>query len=259
MEQTFVTGFGDNWKYYMYDIETPFHICYDTTVKQLPEDVLKQYPNTLVLEIPFTEKNEDEYPPKSEMERIYKISENMPCGNYHIRMIGIIVGVNCGWIALCCDIKAAKVKKLISTLLHGSGCTACKYEFSNDNFDYYNMVLTLPLYENNWTMNRTSCENLTKQGEAFKKPREIEFSCCFSSTQHIQRITEQLETRLSEYGFNEISREKAENGEYWLRFTLDGIPSLLWINMITCGIIHLLKDTDGYFDGWGCLVIKDEM
>ena len=258
MEQYGVSGFGDNWKHYMYDIESPFHVCYDATVKQLPEDVRKEYPNTLELEIPFTETNNNRYPPKSEMERIYNICENMSCGNYHVRMIGITMGGSSGWIAFCCDVKGKKVKKLIDTLMHGSGCTKCSYTlYSNDHFAYYNTLLAFPLYENNWIMNRTTCDSLTEKGEAFKEPREIEFLCCFSSTQHIQRIADQLADRLSEHGFHEIGREKAESGEYWLRFNLEGIPSLLWINMITCGIIHLLEGIDGYFDGWGCIVKDD--
>lgn len=255
MEQTKIPGFGENWRYYLENSGDPFHICYDATVKQLPEEVRKQYPNTLVLEIPFTETNKDRYPSKVEMERIYDISENVSYDTDHVRMIGIMIGRSCGWISFCCDVTAQKIKKLIRTLLHGSGCTECTYQFSlDDHFAYYNRVLTPPFYEDNWIRNRTLCDGFTVQGEAFKAPREIEFLCCFSDTQHIQHIVEQLKGQ----GFCEVDVEQAESGEYWLRFTLEGIPSLLWINEITCGIIHLLEGTDGYFDGWGCLVVKDD-
>lgn len=109
MEQTKIPGFGENWRYYLENSGDPFHICYDATVKQLPEEVRKQYPNTLVLEIPFTETNKDRYPSKVEMERIYDISENVSYDTDHVRMIGIMIGRSCGWISFCCDVTAQKI------------------------------------------------------------------------------------------------------------------------------------------------------
>lgn len=60
------------------------------------------------------------------------------------------------------------------------------------------------------------------------------------------------------HGFHEIEGKKVQSGEFWLKFTLEGFPSLYWINKIICRIIHLLKDADGYLDGWGYPVVKDE-
>lgn len=259
MEKKQVTGFGDDWRGYFVNIDEPLNICYDASVKQLSENIRKQYPNTVIVEIPLTEENENEYLPKSKSDWIFEISENLSCGRFDVRMIGIIVGPNWGKIALCCDIKEKKVLKLINTLFKGIAVKRLRHLFIlDDNFAYYNTVLTPPHYEDNCIKNRAVCDRLTENGEAFKESREIEFLCCFSDTQHIQQIVDKFADDFMEYGFNEIDRRKEDNGAYWLEFTLRGIPSLLWIHEITCWIIYSLVGTDGYFDGWGCLVIKDE-
>jgi hypothetical protein len=116
-------------------------------------------------------------------------------------------------------------------------------------------VLSPPHYEDNCIKNRVHCDCLTESGEAFKEPREIDFYCRFSDTQHIQRIVDKLAGDFMEYAFREVDRKKEEDGEYGLQFTLQGIPSLIWIHEITCRIIYSLEGTDGYFDGWGCLVV----
>ena len=259
MEQTWSEGFGDNWRSYFAFIDIPLHICYDATVKQISEHIRKQYPNTLVVEIPFTEENKNEDQPNWRTDRIFDISENLSCGRFDVRMIGIVVGPDWGRIVFCCNIKKRKVMKLINTLFERIDVVELRHLFlQDDNFDYYNTVLSPPHYEDNCIKNRAHCDRLTENGEAFKEPRQIDFYCRFPDTQHIQHIVDKLAGDFIKYEFREVDRKKEENGDYWLWFTLQGIPSLVWIHEITCWIIYSLEGTNGDFDGWGCLVIKGD-
>lgn len=258
VKQTRVTGFGDNWRGYFVYLGGPVQICYDATVKHLSGHIRKQYPDTLVVEIPNTEENENEDQPNQEMERIFNISENLLCGKYDVRMIGVMVNPDCSSIVFCCNIKEKKVIKLINTLFKRIDVNRLRHLFlQDDNFGYYNTLLSPPHYEDNCIKNRVHCDRLTENGEAFKKPREIDFYCRFSDAQHIQRIVDKLADDFMENEFREVERKKEEDGKYCLWFTVQGIPSLIWIHEITCWIIYSLKETNGYFDGWGCLVVKD--
>jgi hypothetical protein len=107
--QTWNAGFGDNWRSYFVYIDNPLHICYDATVKQLSEHIRKQYPDTLVVEVHFTEEMENKDQPNWKTERIFDISENLYCGSFDVRMIGIMVSPSWGKIVFCCNIKKRKV------------------------------------------------------------------------------------------------------------------------------------------------------
>ena len=249
------SGFGDNWRFYMDFSNAPVSIIYDATVGQLSEEDKKQYPSTLVLKIPFLDESENYYVSTPEKERIYKIAEGLNYGHYRARMIGIVVGPGCGYIVLCCAIWKIQVKKMVHTLMRNSGCSSYSYNFDqHDHFAYYNQVLVRPLLENNFLRNRTLWDRLVENGEAFKKLRDIDFSCRFPDPQHIQCITDQL----AKQGFNVMEHEKEENNEYSLHFSVEKIPDLIWIHTITCKIISMLQDSNGYLEGWGCRVIKDD-
>jgi len=123
-----VTGFGDDWRSYFVYFDDPLHICYDATVKQLSESIRKQYPNTLVVEVPFAEENENEDQPNWKTDRIFDICENLSYGRFDVRMIGSVVNPDWGSIVFCITrITVLKIEFIVivlqkmarrSTLIH---------------------------------------------------------------------------------------------------------------------------------------------
>ena len=247
---------SEQWEFYQCDINNqPFSIRFDTVIESLAESVKKLYPHIIELLIPFIESKENGFPTRSEMERINKIEDSFYPGAYNVRLIGAITGGNCSRFVFCCGGTDRDVENIIQTLMSvNKSIKFLKKAFMNNYFQYYNDVIAPSAYEKSWIMNRHVCDNLKKNGEAFSAPREVDFRCYFAGIQYIQDVA----NKLCEQGFVVRDQEKAENGEYLLDFTLEGIPSYDWINGITNGIIDILDGTDGYFDGWGCLIVKDE-
>jgi len=249
-------NFSEQWEFYQcYSNNQPFSIRFDTAIERLTENDRKQYPHIIELSIPFIESKENGFPTRSEMERINHIEDGFFSGGYKVRLVGAITGGNCARFVFCCDGTEKDVENIIKTLMNANNNNKfSKRVFINDNFQYYDDMIAPSAYEKNWIMNRYVCANLEKNGEAFSTPRKIDFRCCFSSIQYIQDVA----NKLREHGFAEGNEGKNENGEYWLDFTLEGIPSYNWINGVTNRIIDILDGTDGYLDGWGCTIVKDE-
>jgi len=248
--------FSDLWEFFPCIVnEQPFSIRFDTAVGSIDNETRVNYPNTLVLSIHANETNEEGFPTASDMERINAIEDNFSCGAYDIRFIGVITGGQCVRFVFACSNEAQAADEAVVAALLGNNAQTTSYDYqmlANDDFKYYYTVLAPNRYEWQWIMNHKVCDNLEKEGEAFKIPREIDFFCIFTSEQHIQDVVEKLTAQ----GFKACGCEKTEQGEYSLSLTLVGIPAFEWINGITADILDVLEGTDGIFDGWGSPIEK---
>ncbi|MCL2564869.1 MAG: DUF695 domain-containing protein [Defluviitaleaceae bacterium] len=249
--------FSDSWEFFPCNINNQsFSIRFDLAVGSLDDETKAKYPHILELSIYPNEVTGEGFPTPAEFGNINKIEDSFSCGHYDMRNIGVITGGDRVRFIFCCDEKAEKEAENMVKILLGDNANNIKYSckiFSDDNFLYYHNTLAPNIYEQSWIMNRHVCTNLENQGDAFKILREIDFFCYFASEKHIENVAKEL----IKQGFKEISREKTEEGDYSLQLTLEGIPNFEWINEITANIIDLLKDTDGYFDGWGSPICKD--
>ncbi len=108
-------------------------------------------------------------------------------------------------------------------------------------------------YHTNWTNDYNVCDILVQNGDHLIIPREIDFFIYFKKESDMGNVAE----KLLEQGFAEMSREKTENGDYGLSLTLNMVPDMNDINMVTSGILSLLENIDATFDGWGCTVVKE--
>jgi hypothetical protein len=248
--------FSENWQFYPSNIdETPISVRFDAAVEDLPEKVKKQYKHIIELNIPFIEPKENGFPTPSEMERINGIEDDFSRGAYDVRLIGVITGGYCCRFVFCFNGSEKDVENVVRTLMGANlGIDFNHRIFIDDDFGYYDALVSPSVYEENWFQNFTVCNNLENDGEAFSEPREIDFYCCFATEQHIRAVTDEL----TKQGFAADDPKKGEDGEYMLHLVLEGIPTLNWINDITNGIIELLEDTDGYLDGWGSPIIRDK-
>jgi len=243
--------FSNQWQFYLRKNGNAHHfVRFDIAVENLTEDERKQYPHIIELQIPYISTDD-----QSEWKRLKKVEDNFSHGAYNVRLIGALTYGDYRYYIFCCDGTDEDVNNTVQTLMSANKDIEFSFEiFFNNNLDYYDKTLAPSLYEKNWMENRNICDHLEEKGETFNKPRAIDFFCYFASTQHIQDIADKLHKQ----GFNELNQEKSEDGEYLLHLTLEGIPSHDWINEITNGIINLMEGTDGYFDGWGCTVEKNE-
>ena len=248
--------FSDFWEFFPCTInEQPFSIRFDTAIGSLDSETRAKYPNTLVLSLHANETNDEGFPTVHDMARINAIEDGFSSGGYDIRFVGAISGGGYIRFVFCCDNAAEAVAEDVVATLLGSNIETAAYDFQmikGDDFKYYYSVLAPNRYEWQWIMNRKVCDNLTKEGEAFKTPREIDFFCVFDTDQHIRSVIDKLEAK----GFNKFERDKTDDGKYSLSFILAGIPSFEWINGITSDILDILDGTDGIFDGWGSPIEK---
>jgi hypothetical protein len=246
--------FSEKWEFFPCNIEDQsFSVRFDTAVEQLDEDARAQYPHMIELLIPFIEAKENGFPAQAEMERINQIEDDFSCGAYPVRLIGILTGGHCSRFVFCCNGTDEDIENMIQTLMgENQNIEFSHRAFLDDNFGYYENMIAPSLYDKNWIMDRQVCDNLSRDGEAFHEPRDVDFFCYFGSAQYIEKISDTL----CGQGFREVIRQERDGGEYLLHLSLEGIPSLPWINEITSGILDLLEGTDGYFDGWGSPVIR---
>ena len=249
-------NFSDAWEFYPCNInDKPHSVRFDTAVARLEESEKKQYPHTIELLIPYIESTENGFPAPSDKERMNRIEDGFYGGDYTVRHIGVITGGDCSRFVFCCDGTDEDMGHIIKTLMGENRDIKFRHRvFMNDHFGYYENMLAPSLYENNWIWNRNVCTNLEKSGEAFKEPRDVDFFCYFASTQHIQDVSD----KLCGQGFRELDRGKTEHEEYSLHMVLECIPTFDSMNGITRGILDLLKETDGIFDGWGSPILKDK-
>jgi len=241
--------FSDLWEFFPCNVNNrQYSIRFDTAVESLNEEIKASYPHTLELLVHFNEMNEQGLPTPIERARINNIEDNLTCGTYDVRLVGVITGDGCVRFAFCYG-DEAEAEHIAQSLL-GEHKHTVKYEckaFLDNNFGYYYNTLAPNNYERNGIMNRHVCTNLEKDGELFQTPRKIDFFCYFVTEQHIESVAEELKQQ----GFSEFARDKTEQGDYLLHLTREGIPELAWINEVTADILDVLEGTDGSFDGWG--------
>lgn len=246
--------FSEDWNFYPRNINNQqVSVRFDMSVGNLEEKVKKKYPHTIEIMVPYIETDKGGFPTPSEMERVNVIEDGFSRGKYDVRLIGVLTGGCCSRFVFCSGGTEKDVEEIVRTLMGANAKIDFSYkDYINDNFGFYWALIAPSEYDDNWMNDRGVCDNIAKAGDNFTEPREIDFYCYFDSTKHIQTIAEKLRTQ----GFREVSQKKTEDGEYMLHVTLNGIPTLPRINEITSGILDMLEGTDGYFDGWGCPIVK---
>jgi len=238
--------FSEQWDFYLCKKEElNYFIRFDVAILSLSEDERAKYPHVIELRIPYE---------KDDMNRLNVIEDNFQLGSYSARFIAALTDDSYRHFIFCYSGKKDDADKIVETLMRKSGEGDFYFEvFMDDNWKYCDNILVPTDREKDWMANNHLCRNLEMQGEAFNKPRAIDFFIYFATDEHLQNVSD----RLSEQCFVEVSRDKTEDGEYSLHLTLDAIPTFNYMNDTTESILNVLDDTDGYFDGWGCPIFKD--
>ena len=248
--------FSNGWEMFPCTIDDFIHsIRFDSAVGSLDEETKLRFPHTLILSVRF-ESDDKGHPTPSERERIYNIEDSFSCGEYDIRLIGIITGKSVARFVFCCNCNVGEDDKKILQQLLGNGYESVisDYEIrSNDNFDFYYNVVAPNIFERQWIMNRHVCMKMEEDGEVLKTPRDVDFFWYFKSDLHIQGVSEKMQKE----GFAEQHSGKTEQGDYSLHMTLNGIPSHPWVNNVVANILDAIEGTDGMFDGWGSPIHRE--
>jgi len=195
--------------------------------------------------------------PDSEIEfpRLNNIEDNFSSETKEIRFFASVAGGNVARYIFCYNgfENKTKIEHLVDDLVGNSIKETYYYQTKlNDDFSYYEAYIVPNAYEWQHMLNRNLCFGLQDAGDNFSTPRDIDFLFVFDSDVHLNKISDNL----TDKEFREIRREKMENGKYDLELILNDVPTWENMNGITDYIVDLLKDTDGYFDGWGCPVHK---
>jgi len=246
-EQTNPLTFSDNWDFYLCKKkDLNYFIRFDMAILDLSEDEKVKYPHIIELRIPYEH---------NDMNRLNAIEDNFKLGSYSARFIGALTDNSYRHFVFCYNGTRDDADKIVETLMGNSKDSDFYFEvFLDDNWNYCDKILAPTNRERNWMTNNHVCRNLEMQGEAFAKSRDIDFYIYFAGDTQIQSVSD----KLSEQGFAEVSRDKTDDGEYCLHLTQDAIPTFNYMNEVTESILTLLDDTDGYFDGWGCPILKGE-
>jgi len=125
-------------------------------------------------------------------------------------------------------------------------------EGTDGYFTGWNCPITILDENERRLMNQSQIAQMEKSGESFTTARDIDFFLIFGSNNHIDKTANDLVAR----SFREVGRGQMEDGKFCLELVLEDIPKEENINRIIDDINDLLKDTDGYFDGWGCTICK---
>ena len=242
--------FSDNWDFYLCKKEDlNYFIRFDIAILELSESERAKYPHLIELRVPFE---------RDDMERLNAVEDNFRLGSYNAKFIGALTDDSEGHryrhFAFCYSGTRDDADAIVETLMSKSANTDFYFEvYLDDNWKYCDNILVPNQKERNWMIDNHLCRNIEQQGEAFTKARPIDFYMYFETEKHIQSISD----KLSEQGFVEAYRGKDDAEEYLLHLTLSAIPTFNYMNNITESIVDMLEDTDGYFDGWGCPVLKD--
>ena len=247
--------FSDSWESFPKELYNwPRNIQFDRAVDRLDKETKKKYPHSLEIKVQYSKRDPKGFPEDDGKELINVVENCLTPGPYDIRLIGIMTGAYCCQFVFCCGNGIEKnFKKAVKTIMGKKKGSFFAYrDFPNDDFKLYRDLIAPSKYDYNWIDNRILCDNLEKSGESFKKPRDMSFSIYFSSTDHIQAVSEKLQ----KFGFHEAGRGTNEKGEYSLDLKRKGVPDIDNITKLTNGILDALEGTDGYFDGWSSSIIE---
>ena len=222
-----------------------YFIRFDIAILDLSEAERAKYPHVIELRVSYE---------RDDMERLNAIEDNFRLGIYDAKFIGALTDDSYRHFIFCYRGVRDSADAIVETLMSESADTDFYFEvFLDDNWKYSDKVLVPNQKERNWMIDNHLCRNIEQQGEAFNKTRPIDFYMYFETEMYIQGVFD----KLSVQGFVEAYRGKGDEEEYMLHLTLDAIPTFSYMNGITEGIVEMLDETDGYFDGWGCSVLKD--
>ena len=122
-------------------------------------------------------------------------------------------------------------------------------------WDIYFNFFYPDIYSYKAMMNRSVIENLMKQGDNLEKEREIDHWLYFYSEESLNLATK----KLKELGYNILSSKKMENeADDSYQINISRMDNVVFnhINEVVWELVEIAESLNGYYDGWGCTVVK---
>ena len=125
--------------------------------------------------------------------------------------------------------------------------------YADDKWDLYFNFLYPDKYTFQAMQNRKVIYQLEQQGDNLEKARNIDHWLYFSTVGNITSFTD----KVKELGFTILSSEKIENSDYpyQINISREDVPNN--INNITWELMDMADSSGGYYDGWGCVMVKE--
>ena len=121
-------------------------------------------------------------------------------------------------------------------------------------WDIYFNFLYPDIYSYKAMMNRSVIENLMKQGDNLEKEREIDHWLYFYSEESLNLAAKKLE----ELGYKILSGKKMEDETDTYQINISRMDNVVFnhINEVVWELVEIAESLNGYYDGWGCTVVK---
>ncbi len=124
---------------------------------------------------------------------------------------------------------------------------------ADDKWDLYFNFLYPDKYTFQAMQNRKVIYQLEQQGDNLEKERKIDHWLYFSTVGNVTSFAD----KIKELNFIILSSEKIENSDYPYQINISREDILGNINNITWELMEMADSSGGYYDGWGCVMVKD--
>lgn len=116
---------------------------------------------------------------------------------------------------------------------------------------YFNFLYPNP-YAYQQMMNRRVVYQLQEQGDDLQTPREIDHWLYFAAENDCDNFIKQVENQ----GYKILSKEKIDNENTPYQLNISRSDSPEEIDETVWQLLDILGETQAYYDGWGCNVVK---
>lgn len=231
-------------------------VFYPTTLDQIPHSIrvdihvheaFDTHPHGVIITVPYKGK-EDGYPSTEEFERLNRLEDSFleQLSDKGALLMGIITG-NQSLDIFFASKDADTIRDVLSRveadpyeiLVHPSGAESLYVQYLYPN-----------VYEQQYIANQDYCKQLLDKGDRFETPRDVVFFASFHDNQSAHAFTHEFENMTKEAHIH-----MAQDGHFHVHLTMNLIPDVMTMNMMTDRIINETEKGHGHFEGWQTTVL----
>lgn len=250
----------EDWGVYMcrFDDGKPASIRVNMALAE--EDLKEELPARLQLSVYFQMQTENGLPMSEEAENLYAIEDAMAeiLSERDALLVGFVRWDN--RLSIFAYAKSASgFEQAFSDALQEKFPSYSYRFWEDDDPDWEGYYDTL--YPNSYAYQGIQNDRVIRQleahGDAAEIPRVLEHTLCFRSKEGRRTVLE----KLLDEGFRKLGRAEEEEKsdreqEYPFVLAIGREDSLGDVDEITWKLMDLSEEFDGYYDGWGCVIVR---
>jgi uncharacterized protein (TIGR01619 family) len=250
----------ENWDTYIANYENDLPGSTVLRMDLIDVAPIKDYPFVLITGLTYESSREDVFPDKTTLETLYKVEDDLIAFlNKKIKYLYVGSFTHNHERLLYFYLKSDKNLQKELENFYTSKYPKREYQIQieeDKNWEYY----TEFLYPNEATRDYMSdlavIESLEKNGDNLQQVRKIDHWIYFSTEQDLKAF----EIEVKQLGFETGDTEKVEDSEmpFQIQIWHEDKADITTINTATSKIKNLAKQHNGDYDGWECIVVKQE-